>query len=282
MKKLLIVDCGNLVYRNVHAAVASDPDDNYSFKLWKSMFLSDFLNTIAKIQPDRVVLAEETQDNWRKDIYPEYKLDRAAKRAKSKVNFDRFFPIMDSFLTDIKRTFSNIICLQVDRCEGDDIIGTICLRSESTRNTIISTDGDFAQLINMNTNQFNPQKKLYVECLNPARALKVKVVMGDRNDYITAIRPKVGPKTASKLITEGLQDLLDNDEEVRKIYERNEKLVDLTKIPEVYSNEIWKQYTEYDVKEIKPGSIFSFFMKNGLNKLLDEFNSMEATIKGLR
>ena len=282
MKKLLIVDCGNLAYRSVHVSVNQDSDDNYSFFLWRHLFLNSFLQTIIKFSPDRVILAIDSPENWRKELYKGYKLDRAAKRAKSNVNFDRFFPIMNTFLEDLQKTFTNIFFMKVDKTEADDIVATVCLRSEDTRSIIVSSDSDFHQLLSNNINQFNPFDRLLVESINPKRELQVKILTGDKSDCVPAVRPKVGPKTALKLIDGGLQDLLDSDEEVKKNYERNEQLIDLTKIPDIYSNEIWKKYMEYDVKEIRHGSIYNFLTKNKLQRIIDEWNSYDELIKKLK
>lgn len=281
MKNILLFDCGNLVYRNLHVAVNQDPDDNYDFRIWKSLFLNSFLQTISKFSPDRVVVCIDSEDNWRKSVYSGYKIDRAAKRAKSKINFTRFFPIMNNYLEDLQKTFTNIVFLKVNNTEADDLIGTLCDKCEDQMVTIVSSDKDFHQCINNRVKQYDPIKRDFVECLNPSRELQIKVLTGDSGDCVPNIKPKIGPKTASKLLSEGLQDLLDSDEQVRKNYERNKLLIDLSNIPQELKNEIWSEYNKYQLQEIKAGSIFNFLMRNRLQKIVDEFNSYEKSIKRL-
>ena len=282
MKKLLLVDCGNLVYRNVYTAVNVSEEDNWNFNLWKSLFLNSLFQTIVKHSPDRVIIAQDEKNNWRKDLYDKYKFDRAAKTAKSNINFDRFFPIMEDYLQQIKETFTNIIFLKLPRTEADDVISTICLNSSDTENIIVSTDSDFNQLINTNTKQYNPIKDEFVSCINSKRALQLKVIIGDKSDCISSIKERVGPKTASKLLDEGLQDLLESDDKIKELYERNEKLIDLSLIPKEYKEKILTEYENYPVKELQLSKVFNFLIKNRLQKIIDELNSYEDIIKKLK
>lgn len=282
MKNLLLLDCANLAYRSVFAAITTDPDDNLYFSFWKHLFFNSFLQTISQINPDRVIVCQESPDNWRYDYYKDYKIGRAARRLNSKINFDKFFPVMNSFLDDIQKTFTNIIFLKVDRAEADDIISTVCLRELDTQKVIVSSDKDFTQLINNVTHQYDAFKKSYVECLNPIREREIKVISGDRSDSIPPIKSRCGPVTASKLLSEGLQDLLASDEEVRKNYDRNRILIDFNCIPSQYSDDIWQSYQNYPVKEIKVGTIFNFLIKHNLQKIAEDWNSYDDKIKSLR
>ena len=54
-------------------------------------------------KPNRIIFCREAHDrNWRYDIYPEYKGNRAAARDSSIVDFSAFFPSNEEFINNLQ------------------------------------------------------------------------------------------------------------------------------------------------------------------------------------
>lgn len=115
--------------------------------------------------------------------------------------------------------------------ECDDTIATLAINhaAEGDDVTIISSDSDFIQLLNIeryDIKLYNPIKKKFVETPE-YDYVTWKALRGDATDNIPGI-PGIGDKTAEKLVKDPLkmQALLENKEK-RKIFERNVNLIRL-------------------------------------------------------
>lgn len=157
--------------------------------------------------------------SWRKDHYAPYKRQRTEARAamspseaeEEKVfweTFDQF----KSFITE--RT--NCTVLHNARLEADDLIAGFIRLHPNDQHVIISTDGDFEQLIAPNVRQYNgvseitvtheghfdpkgkpvidKKTKLPIPAPNPEWALFEKCMRGDKSDNIFSAYPNVRTK----------------------------------------------------------------------------------------
>ena len=287
--KTLLIDGHNLIYRcitAIHFKNANEPD-KVIFDLWKHAFMNSILTSTIKFQVDSIVLTVDDEHSWRYGIYPLYKANRKAKREKSKINYKAFYPVMDSFIESIKTTFTNIRVIKVPECEGDD---TIAILSKKLIDdiVIISGDSDLNQLTSDRVKQFDPMAGKFIESINVEKALQLKILMGDKGDFIPAIKPKTGPVTAAKILEQGYDEFLktiENDFERSTIdanYKRNIELIDLSMIPCRLSNDVWEAYNNYTISPIDKMKLMSFFCKNSLMKLMSEWNSISSTIRNLK
>jgi 5'-3' exonuclease len=279
--KILLIDSSHLAHRLLHTTISNSPDDNFDFVLWKSYFINNLFSTIKEFSPDRVIFAIDSS-SWRKEVYPLYKSSRASKKNKSKINFERFYPIFEKLLEDFKKTFTSIITLKIDRCESDDIIGHICNSDNFNELVIISSDRDFHQCIKSNVKQYDPISKKFKEVLNPQRELEIKFITGDTNDDIPNIKPKVGPVTALKLMYEGLDELLNSSEQIKKNYERNKILIDFKNIPNDLKEKIMEVYNSFEKVDIDRSKLMNFFVKHRLAKVMESWNMFGDVVKGLK
>jgi len=287
---ILVIDGHNLVYRCINIAVLKsneyDGNDELIFRYWKHLVLNSFFLLIKKFNPDRVIFAIDSSYNWRKNVYPDYKAQRKLERKKSAIDFDKFFVVLETFLSELKSVFTNIHFLKVDNAEGDDIIATIAKELKTSKITIVSNDGDFVQLMdNPNVSIWNPQKKKITKCINPKMALELKIIMGDSSDNIPAIKPRknsrfmtVGP--AQKMINDGIDKYL-KDEDVKKNYIRNKKLIDLNNIPSDIKKNIIEQYSNYEISELNGRKVWEFLTKNRLMKQAEDLQINIPFIKQL-
>ena len=274
-ENILLVDGHNLIFRTIFIADQQNTkfgvDDDKTFSYWKYLFINSIFKMISNFEPTKVIIAIDSRKNWRKDVYSEYKAHRKAARDNSGIDFEAFFPVFDAFYEDLKTTLCNMMWIRVDRCEGDDIIAVATRMYKNSKIKIISTDRDLNQLMkNKNVVQYDPIKRKYVESVNPAVDLELKIIMGDKGDNIPAIRPKVGPATAASIISKGtLQELLESDINIQKNYIRNTVLIDLEKIPSDVENAIIEEINSYTLKKLDGKKFFNFAIKHRLASLLD-------------
>jgi 5'-3' exonuclease len=284
-EKILIMDLHNLAYRCVFSAIHVSPEDGENFYLWKHMMINSIFNTIKRFQPNKVILAADKKGNWRYNIYPQYKSNRKEFRENSKIDFEKFLPIFNDFIEDIKNTFTKLYVLNIEKCEADDIIAILSKETFKNKNIIIVTsDKDMNQLLsNRKIQQFDAMNNKFIECLNPRKDLDIKILVGDKGDTIPSVKKKVGVKTAEKILNEGLDTFLNKPEnkEIKTNWERNKILIDFNFIPEDIKKSIINTYNEYQLKDIQSTKLMTFFVRNKMNKLMSEWQLMSPIFKEL-
>ena len=280
-ERILMFDFHNTAHRTVHIAQHNNPEDK-EFIYWKYLMINSFLTQIRKFEPTRVIFTIDEKNNWRKDIYPEYKATRKIVKEKSAIDFEKFYAMMDSFIEELKTVFTNCYFIQATKCEGDDVIATLVERFKGSETILISTDKDFIQLMKFKKFKlYNPLKKQFVVSINPKRDLEIKIIMGDKSDNIPAIKPKTGPKTAEKLLNEGLEELLNSSEDAKNNYERNRRLIDMTMIPKSITKYISEIYDRYELTPFNTRKVWQFMLTNRIRKIADSLNQFTPHLKNL-
>jgi len=125
------------------------------------MALHITLNSIKKawtdFNADHVVFNLEGR-SWRKDFYAPYKRNRkevkAAMTEREQEEDQAFWEIYEEFTNFIKEK-TNCTVLRDPQLEADDLIAGFIQNHPDDNHIIISTDGDFAQLIAPNVKQYN-------------------------------------------------------------------------------------------------------------------------------
>ena len=125
------------------------------------MALHITLNSVKKawndFKADHVVFCLEGR-SWRKDYYEPYKRNRQVARDKLTVTESEedkvFWEIFDEF-KDFVTTKTNCTVMQHPQLEADDLIAGWVQAHPNDHHIIISTDGDFAQLVGPNVTQYN-------------------------------------------------------------------------------------------------------------------------------
>ena len=154
MNTYILVDTANTFFRARHV-VRGDIDTKVG------MALHITLNSIKKAWQDfngtHVVFCLEGR-SWRKDYYEPYKRNRQESRDAMnprEVEEDRlFWEIYDEFKEFIADK-TNCTSIRHPNLEADDLIAGWVQNHPSDNHVIISTDGDFAQLIAPNVKQYN-------------------------------------------------------------------------------------------------------------------------------
>jgi 5'-3' exonuclease len=271
-KTVLLVDFYNLVYRTLHVAFYQVPEDT-EFQYWKYLMINSLFASLKQFKPNKVIFAIDMYNSWRKKIYKEYKANRKEQRDKSKIDYKKFYEVLDDFILNYKKHFSNIYFLRINEAEGDDVIATICKsKFEDYKKIIISGDEDFIQLLQYkNVKIFNPNKKDFTTVLNPKIQLELKILTGDKSDNISAVKPKCGIKTAEKILNSGL-DVFLQDEVINDKYKINRQLIDFEYIPSDISKRICEDFDNYELKKPNAMKILMWFGQNKINKFSDEFS----------
>lgn len=184
-----------------------------------------------------VVLAQDCprSEIWRMDLFPEYKKNRSRPQ---KIDPAVFTVTYNTLIPNLKERGMHSV--SYPRAEADDIIAVFhgALRKESSNLLIyiMTCDMDLLQLIDNYTHVLNFQMKSLVKLhVQPYMDVfvKWKVIMGDDSDNIPAIDAKIGKITANKLArcAESLSKRLKSSLKVAENYERNDKLINLQRIP---------------------------------------------------
>ena len=250
---------------------------------WKHLVLNNVFSSVLDKKPNQVVIAVDGKNNWRKEIYNEYKSQRKAARDKSNVDFNVFYPIMEEFINNLEQHFKCFRILRVPRCEADDIIAVLSKRfckDENNLVELISTDKDFVQLQRYkNFKQYNPIKKMYIKSMNPDKDLEIKILTGDKSDNIPAVKNRVGPKTAEKMINNGLTDL--EDPIIKEAYIRNRQLIDFEQIPNDIVESVKKYYDNITIGKVNVNNVWQWLVVEELNKLSDDWSMVAPQLKNL-
>ena len=237
-----------------------------------------------------MVIACDSKNVWRREIFPKYKAGRKANRAKSEHDWDAIFSMLATIKNEIK-TFLPYKVIELETAEADDIIATLVRRSkriiqpEHKRNVLIlSGDKDFIQLHGPNIKQYNPVLNKFVgKGENPSLYIKEHIFKGDRSDGIpnilsddnVFIEGRRQKPLSKKKINSWVDDVFfytHFTEEEQKNYDRNRKLIDLSCIPQELEDKINNEFNE--VKVASRDKILGYFINKKLKTLIeviDEF-----------
>ena len=191
--------------------------------------------------------------SWRKEVYPEYKAVRKKNRDKSKLDWDKFFTMVNGFRDELTENFPYSV-VSVKRAEADDIIGTLVQTSQEFGNhekiLIISSDKDFLQLQRYNNvTQYSPIRRNFLKCENPQRYLFEHICKGDSGDGVPNVLSsdntftddlRQTPLRAKKIDEwwENRKSLQNHmEKEVWRNFQRNELLIDLSNTPKEIQQE---------------------------------------------
>ena len=154
MATYVLVDTANTFFRARHV-VRGDLDTKVGMAL--HITLSGVKKAWNDFNADHVVFCLEGR-SWRKDYYEPYKRNRQetsdAMTPAQQEEDTVFWEIFDEF-KDFIDTKTNCTVMRHPQLEADDLIAGWIQSHPNDNHVIISTDGDFAQLIAPNVRQYN-------------------------------------------------------------------------------------------------------------------------------
>jgi len=151
----ILVDAANMFFRAKHVVRGSDMQTKVG------MSFHIMFNSINKVWREQkgshVVMCLEGR-SWRKDVYEPYKRNRQATRdaltekeqEEDKAFWEAFDELQQFFINK-----TNCTVLQHNEVEADDFIARWIQNHPTDKHCIVSSDGDFHQLINENVSQYN-------------------------------------------------------------------------------------------------------------------------------
>ena len=238
-----------------------------SLRMYRSRFFEEF---------GELVLCYDSKHYWRRDFFPLYKHNRKKGREESSHDWDSIFECLNEIKTELKDVFPYKF-LEVLGAEADDIIGVLCgeLEYDNGKTLIVSGDKDFIQLQKYkNVSQYSPITKKFVNGEDPVQYLKEHILRGDSSDGIPNVlspdhtfteslrqRP-LGKKKISVFLNEGFPST-----EVERNFQRNERLIDLSKSPSELYLECLKAYG--DAPEGDRSKLLNYFIEKRLRDLTD-------------
>lgn len=226
MKKALIIDGNNLIYK-AYYATAYQGTNLHSFSGIPTNALYAFIRMINKFitsnNYDAIFVAFDAgKTTFRSKAYQGYKATRKATPNELLVQID----LVKQFLN-----LAEIPWEQEPNYEADDLIGTISKSTDSKdyHINIISSDKDLYQLLDKNIEILLPEKglselKTFNQetlkkelLLEPNQIPDYKGLMGDNSDNLPGIKG-IGPKTAIKLLQKyhSLEKIIANVNELAK------------------------------------------------------------------
>ena len=276
---MILVDMNQIslasMMMHLHMSKAKEPDGNMvrhmilnSLRMYRTKFSSEY---------GELVLCYDSKHYWRRDYFPQYKSGRRKSREKDDKNWDAIFLCLNTIKDELRDNLPYKF-LEVYGAEADDIIGILC-STISEEIMIISGDKDFIQLQKFpNVKQFSPITKKSVNGANPGGYLKEHIFKGDTSDgvpnvlspdntFTDGLRQKpLGKKKMASWMEHNFDDVAPNDE-VKRNYQRNRKLIDLAYTPDELSREIINTYNDAPFGD--RSKLLNYFIQKRLKNLTE-------------
>ena len=225
-KKVCLIDGSGYIFRAFYALPPlTSPDGTPVNAVYG--FTNMFMRLTQKIKSDYwLVLFDANRQNFRNDIFPDYKGTR-------KEIPEDLIPQFEIIHQAVKAL--NLHFLDMEGYEADDLIATYAAQSlqKGYEVTIVSADKDLMQLIRPGVEFFDPMKDKYFTPedvrekfgVYPNRVVDVQALAGDSTDNIPGV-PGIGLKTAAELINQfgSLGEVLARAEEIKQ-NKRRETLI---------------------------------------------------------
>ena len=238
-----------------------------SIRMYRQQFHNDY---------GEVILTYDSKHYWRREVFPQYKAGRKKGRENDKKDWDAIFNCLNKIKAEFRENLPYKY-LEVYGAEADDIIATLC-KNYSEKIMIISGDKDFIQLQKYpNVEQFSPILKKHVNGHDPNTYIKEHILKGDTSDgipnvlssdntFVDGLRQRpLGRKKIDNWLSKDIDDLND---EVKRNYQRNDKLINLDNVPEILEKVIMDEFTKAPCGD--RSKLLNYFIQSRLKNLTNE------------
>ena len=230
-----------------------------------------------------LILCFDSRHYWRRDHFPYYKAGRKKSREDSNLDWDAIFGCLNDIKQELKDYFP-YKHLEVYGAEADDIIATLCLELEydNGKTLILSGDKDFIQLHRFtNVSQYSRITKKFIKDIDPHQYLDEHILKGDSGDgvpnvlspdntFVDGLRQKpLGKKKIAEWTGEILMpvEMAIPQGEVKRNFQRNQQLIDLSKAPEEIFMSCLRAYQE--TPDGDRSKLLNYFIDKRLNNLTE-------------
>ena len=281
---MIIVDLNQIMISNLMVQINGRNAVELSEDLVRHMVLNSLRAHKKRFRDyGEMIIACDSGNVWRREVFPNYKAGRKTTREKSGHDWTTIFEIMSKIKNELKEHMPYKV-IEIDTAEADDIIAALVKKSYYTNQNvlILSGDKDFIQLHNNRVKQYNPVLSKFVgQGETPSIYIKEHILKGDRSDGIPNVLSddnvfvegrRQRPLTKKKIASWVDEMVMTFTEEEQKNYDRNQKLIDLSLIPPELEAKIYNEFKE--VKVAHRSKILNYFITRKLKTLIeviDEF-----------
>ncbi len=282
MKQFMIIDGSSLLYR---AFFALPPLTNAQGLPTNAVygFLTMLLKLLEEGKPDYIAVSfDKGRDTFRTELYSDYK----ANRESAPDDFRPQFSLIKEVLEVL-----GIHPIEMDRFEGDDIIGSMAKQkgNEDMQISIVTGDRDILQLIDTYSTvlltkkgisemiRVTPDNMKDLYGYSPSQVVDMKALMGDASDNIPGV-PGVGEKTALKLITAygDLDGVYDSIELIKgklkeKLIDNKDKAYLSRELASIKTDLSVEPQNEYFCPQLSVTEMRELFERLGFHRLIPRF-----------
>lgn len=245
----MLVDGKNTVYRSLFAGHA-DQNFKKSGHDYFVVFLRFLNHYVNRFHPKSVHVFWDAPSGsvWRRELYPEYKLQR--NDMYSDYDFDVRAEVRRQMAIALETlNVMNVRQYYREGQEADDLVYAFVMANPDSQKVIVSSDGDFSQVIyrHNNVDLFSPSAKAMVE--KPAYdPIILKSLIGDVSDNISGYnqigkaraKPLVeSPEALEKFFKSDKANIIKDGQKVvvgDQVFNLNKKITDLSQCPDVLEN----------------------------------------------
>tara|TARA_Y100001938_G_scaffold35997_1_gene49560 strand:- start:1287 stop:2126 length:840 start_codon:yes stop_codon:yes gene_type:complete len=274
---MIIIDMNQISLANVMMNFHINKSDELEEDMVRHMILNSIrmYRTMFKEEYGEVVLTYDSRYQWRRDIFPQYKQNRRKGRETDSKDWDSIFGLLNAIKSEFKEMLPYKY-VEVYGAEADDIIGTLCREYQDQKTMIISGDKDFIQLQKYeNVSQYSPITKKMINGHNPSTYIKEHILKGDSSDgvpnvlspdhtFVEGLRQR---PLSKKKIEAWIKSETGMSDEVKRNYQRNQKLIDLDNTPEDLQKSILDTFNEAPYGD--RSKMLTYFIEKKLKELTD-------------
>ena len=285
---MIICDLNQIMIANIMAQLHMSGTNQIELDMVRHMIINSLRNYKVKFSNEfgEMVIATDTSNYWRRSLFPYYKKNRKVQMDKSDIDWKAIFEALNTVREEIRNIFPYRV-ISVDSAEADDIIAVLVKKfNQNEKILILSSDKDFLQLQRFDgVSQYDPLHKRPLSTSNPSQFLLEHIFKGDRGDgipnvlsrddsYINSIRQK--PITSKRIKawtgfngtpSAEFINICENDPQIKKNFERNQKLIDLSLVPQNIEDEIERQYSEQSNKN--RSKLLNYFIENKMRHMIE-------------
>lgn len=228
-QKVCLIDGSGYIFRAFYALPPLNSPDGIPVNAVLG-FMNMIMRLTAKIRCDYcLVLFDAKRQNYRNEIFPEYK----GTRKEIPEELIPQFPIIHQAVEIL-----NLNHLEMEGYEADDLIATYTRKAleKGDEVVVVSADKDLMQLIrpgvefydSMKDRFFTPEDVKEKFGVYPEHVVDVQALAGDATDNVPGV-PGIGLKTAAELVNQfgSLQEVLARADEIKQNKRRETLLANL-------------------------------------------------------
>ena len=288
-KKLILIDGSAYIFRAFHALPPMTRKDGTPVNAVYG-FTNMVMKLVDDLSPDNVIVVlDQARENFRNEIYPEYK----ANRGETPEELIPQFPLIREATTAL-----NLPMAELNGFEADDLIAAYARvgLDADMEVVIVSSDKDLMQLVRPGVTMLDPMKQKTIGPdevmerfgVTPDKVVDVQALAGDSTDNVPGV-PGIGVKTAAELINiyGDLDTLLDRAGEIKQP-KRRENLTEHAEMARI-SRQLVRlddqaplpiSLDETTRKEIDQDQLAAFLTEQNFNRLLARIGATPSAPSG--